>query len=171
MTIGDPVPEWVRVWDESYIHDGYEYGDVDEYNFMEMGMGCPNPMWNSPLTPLAGSVRTRMDDNTDSHPSLLWQKTFHTRIPTNVCEGHFLFISVLHRDKSPTRSLFLLKLQLGCISFIINTKHHHLYTLLDLRDGRLGLNSGSRRWGSVEWFSQSFDQVLWPNLDFHPRMW
>jgi hypothetical protein len=71
MTIGDPVPEWVRVWDESYIHDGYEYGDVDEYNFMEMGMGCPNPMWNSPLTPLAGSVRTRMDDNTDSHPSLL----------------------------------------------------------------------------------------------------
>jgi hypothetical protein len=34
--IGDPIPKWGWVWDESYTHDGY--GDGDEYSFMGMGM-------------------------------------------------------------------------------------------------------------------------------------
>jgi hypothetical protein len=34
--IRDAIPEWiwVWVWDESYTHDGYEYEDNDEYNFI-----------------------------------------------------------------------------------------------------------------------------------------
>jgi hypothetical protein len=35
-----------NLWNESYTHDG------DEYSFIGMSMRCPNPVGNSPLTPL-----------------------------------------------------------------------------------------------------------------------
>jgi hypothetical protein len=48
----EPIREWGYVWYEPYTYNGYRYEDGDKYSFMAMGTRCPNPMENSPLTPL-----------------------------------------------------------------------------------------------------------------------
>jgi hypothetical protein len=45
-------PEWGWVCDKFCTHDGYEDGDRDKSNMIEMGLGCYNLVGNSPLTSL-----------------------------------------------------------------------------------------------------------------------
>jgi hypothetical protein len=56
--IGDPKPEWGWVWDEFCTHDGYGDGYGDGSNMMGIGLGCYNPVGNSPLTSLPKSKFT-----------------------------------------------------------------------------------------------------------------
>jgi hypothetical protein len=47
----------VTVWDEFCTHDGYGDGYGDGSNMMGMGLGCYNPMRNSPLTSLSTKLK------------------------------------------------------------------------------------------------------------------
>jgi hypothetical protein len=47
------VPNTRKGMDMEWILYHYGYGDGDKYNFVGMGTRCPNPVENSPLTPLA----------------------------------------------------------------------------------------------------------------------